>query len=268
MIISAFPFFDEIELLKLRIHELRGLVSKFVLVESTRTFQGREKPLWGSLARENGQIPKDWPVEIVTVDLPEHAESPWDRERVTKEAVIDAACAACTSPNDILIIGDADEVPRASALTPAVIGLVGVEIRRLDMRMYYYYLDNWVTIPWACCFAGPMRLIREDRWRARGNELYPVISRAGWHWSYLGGAQAIWRKVNAYSHTETVEHNPDLSEAAIAERLALGRDPFKREDFTCWRESLGNLPEYVRDNRHRLRDEGFFREKYPGSSRE
>ena len=46
MIYDCFPFFNELELLEMRLHELSGVVDKFVLVEATRTFTNKPKPLY------------------------------------------------------------------------------------------------------------------------------------------------------------------------------------------------------------------------------
>jgi beta-1,4-mannosyl-glycoprotein beta-1,4-N-acetylglucosaminyltransferase len=42
---TVFWFFDELELLDLRLHELADVVDRFVLVEATTTFSGAAKPL-------------------------------------------------------------------------------------------------------------------------------------------------------------------------------------------------------------------------------
>jgi hypothetical protein len=41
MIYDCFTFFNELELLELRLHELAGVVDKFVLVEATQTHSSR-----------------------------------------------------------------------------------------------------------------------------------------------------------------------------------------------------------------------------------
>ena len=46
MIYDTFMFFNELELLELRLNELNGVVDKFVLVEATRTFTNKPKPLY------------------------------------------------------------------------------------------------------------------------------------------------------------------------------------------------------------------------------
>ncbi|MBW2533223.1 MAG: glycosyl transferase GT17 family protein, partial [Deltaproteobacteria bacterium] len=43
MIYDCFPFFNELDLLKIRLEELRPVVDRFVLVEATRTFGGAVK---------------------------------------------------------------------------------------------------------------------------------------------------------------------------------------------------------------------------------
>ena len=45
MITDAFMFFNELELLEIRLHELSSVVDRFVLVEARETFSFRPKPL-------------------------------------------------------------------------------------------------------------------------------------------------------------------------------------------------------------------------------
>ena len=48
MIIDSFPFFNEIDLLDLRLNYLNNYVDKFILVEGTKSHQGKEKKLFSS----------------------------------------------------------------------------------------------------------------------------------------------------------------------------------------------------------------------------
>src|SRR5712664_401344 len=45
-IIDGTIFYNELELLEIRLFELEPVVDKFVLVEGTHTMQGKEKPLY------------------------------------------------------------------------------------------------------------------------------------------------------------------------------------------------------------------------------
>ena len=49
MIYDCFCFFNELDLLEIRLNELNPVVDKFVLVEATMTHNGDKKPLslWG-----------------------------------------------------------------------------------------------------------------------------------------------------------------------------------------------------------------------------
>ena len=46
MIYDCFPFFNELDLLEIRLNILDPIVDKFVLVESTQTFNRQPKPLY------------------------------------------------------------------------------------------------------------------------------------------------------------------------------------------------------------------------------
>ena len=43
MVYDCFQFFNELDILKLRMHVLNDVVDKFVISEATVTFSGREK---------------------------------------------------------------------------------------------------------------------------------------------------------------------------------------------------------------------------------
>ena len=45
MIYDCFQFFNELDILKLRLHVMDPLVDKFVISEATETFSGIKKPL-------------------------------------------------------------------------------------------------------------------------------------------------------------------------------------------------------------------------------
>ena len=52
MIYDGFMFFNELELLEIRLHELSDVVDRFILVESPITHSGKHKPLYFAAARE------------------------------------------------------------------------------------------------------------------------------------------------------------------------------------------------------------------------
>ena len=52
-IIDTFPFFNELDILEIRLRELSGVVAKFVLVESAQTHSGKPKDLLFEQNSEN-----------------------------------------------------------------------------------------------------------------------------------------------------------------------------------------------------------------------
>jgi beta-1,4-mannosyl-glycoprotein beta-1,4-N-acetylglucosaminyltransferase len=66
---DCFTFFNELELLEIRLNELNSVVDKFVLVEALKTHQGKEKPLY---YEENKQKFKEFHDKVIhiIVDFP------------------------------------------------------------------------------------------------------------------------------------------------------------------------------------------------------
>ena len=80
VIINIFPFFDELDLLEIRLHELAGIVNRFVLVESTKTFTYRDKPLYYAENRERYR--QWWPqIDHYVIDNMSPSGDCWGRER-------------------------------------------------------------------------------------------------------------------------------------------------------------------------------------------
>ena len=52
-VIDCFPFFNELELLEIRLNELDPVVDQFVLIEATRTHQKKPKSLIYNENKEN-----------------------------------------------------------------------------------------------------------------------------------------------------------------------------------------------------------------------
>lgn len=71
MIYDCFTFFNELELLELRLHELADVVDKFVLVEATKTHSNKSKPLYYWENRSRFGEFHDKIIHIIVDDLPD-----------------------------------------------------------------------------------------------------------------------------------------------------------------------------------------------------
>src|ERR1022692_3538362 len=85
MIYDCFTFFDELELLELRLHELGDVVDKFVWVEATKTHSNKSKPLHYQENRVLFQAFHDQIIHVVVDDMPDSNDS-WVLENFQRNA--------------------------------------------------------------------------------------------------------------------------------------------------------------------------------------
>ena len=64
MVYDCFQFFNELDILKLRLHIMDSFVDKFVISEATETFSGLKKPLY---YEENKEMFKEFEHKIIHV---------------------------------------------------------------------------------------------------------------------------------------------------------------------------------------------------------
>ena len=68
---DCFTFFNEFELLEIRLNELDSVVDKFVLVEASKTHQGKEKPLFYNENKDRFKKFQDKIIHVI-VDFPDN----------------------------------------------------------------------------------------------------------------------------------------------------------------------------------------------------
>ena len=214
-IYDCFPFFNELEILDIRLHELYDHVDKFVLVESVETFSGNPKPLYYQENRERYQKFSD---KIIHVVLEEriNTSDPWVREKFQRNQIM-RGLKDCSS-DDIILISDVDELVRGSAIEKIVYALYQERqsVVVCEQPMYKCYLNlRHVLDPWegtcATTFQYLMKTCPEDIRMGRNKLfikereyriLYPVIPQAGWHFTYMGGFEYYVKKLESFSHQE------------------------------------------------------------------
>lgn len=192
---DIFPFFNELDLLECRLVELsESHVYRHILIEAPTTFQGDPKPLYFMENRERFAPWADRIVHVVTGKIP--GISPWIREAIQREYAAEGLKDA--SPEDIVMLGDVDEIPRGSCVR------ADMETETvLSMSAHMFAVDWLHPDPWRGTVVAPLK---------RGLKSFQVLRDmrnywtpqpdSGWHFSFLGGAQAIREKVNAFSHPE------------------------------------------------------------------
>ena len=246
MIIDCFPFFDELDLLEIRLNELKDVVDVFVLTESPYTFTGIEKPLYFN---DNKKRFKGFNI-IHTVYRPSGKYHPTVFEKHQKQFNLDSAFDTIFKAGDIIIQGDCDEIPKASVVKEAIKDKSWKSIR-LRMSLFYYYL-NCRELPTKRVWKNS-RLLRPDGWfeyNAKQNDKTDqVLWNSGWHFSFLGDVQ---KKIEAWGHANeynkppfnTPEHIEKCKEQGLDLVMRKGRRAINFEFV----EDLNYLPQYVLDN--------------------
>jgi beta-1,4-mannosyl-glycoprotein beta-1,4-N-acetylglucosaminyltransferase len=281
MLYDCFPFFNELDLLEIRLHVLDPVVDRFVLVEATRTHQGKEKPLYFA---ENRERYRDFLHKITHVVVDDYPPNPqndaWVFENHQRNCIA-RGLAGC-APDDVLLISDADEIPDPRAVL-AERAAPGVKIFR--QRMFCYFLNcvnateiaggrpygwngtvmirygdirgdiqelrtlsvrllRWFLPSWKRRLRWRWRLWRELRRQGRAVRF---VENGGWHFTYLGGAPRIVEKLEAFAHSEYNRAEfKDLEKLEAA--LRGGADLFGRDFHYAFVPIDDSYPAWLREN--------------------
>ncbi len=284
MIHDCFTFFNELDLLELRLNTLDPVVDRFVLVEATLTYQGRPKPLHYAENRDRFAAFHHKIEHVVVDQYPANiGADAWVIEKHQRNCI--AIGLKNTAPGDQVMIGDVDEIPHPGKVREAA-ALRGVRIFR--QRMFYYYLNCLNATEAggrAYAWSGTVMVNAEDingpiqRYRdfsmLMANYFHPkfinrmywnlrlarermrygwrptFILDGGWHFSYLGGVDRIIEKIESFSHVEY--NNPAYKDRArIEAAIARGEDIFGRDFRYRFVPLDDSYPQYVLAHRDRF----------------
>ena len=107
---DCFTFFNELDLLDIRLHELDPVVDYFVIVEATKTHSGQPKPLMFSQNRHNYAAFSNKIIHVVVDDMPPVIDGDrWPLENHQRRCIARGLTACCG--RDIIAISDLDEIP-------------------------------------------------------------------------------------------------------------------------------------------------------------
>ncbi len=194
---DVFLFFDELDLLELRLSTLDDVVDVFVLVEGAWTFSGKQKPLY---FHKNKRRFKRWLPKIrhIVIDKLLETDNPWEREAQARDRMINGLYDA--RPDDLIFQSDCDEIWRPE-----------LRLERLDETLVtifdhdgFYYFLNARRVPHE--YLMNTRRVRMRDWIGGQNlrECFTgsVVENGGWHFSYVGDVERIIKKLESFSHTE------------------------------------------------------------------
>lgn len=245
MIYDCFLFFNELELLELRLQTLNSVVDCFVLVESNTTFTGESKELY---FKNNMDNYKDFLHKIIYISVldspcPTSIDNSWNVEYFQRNAIYQGM--SCAYQNDKIIISDVDEIPHPDSIIKYkdCNNIVG-----FPMSLYYYYINCKQKQTWYGSVMAPFGYINSPQQIRNMRSFCPIVAQdIGWHFSFLGGAQRIYDKLNAFSPDANNKDKKVINKQHIEECLLRGDDLFFRTDEEFKKEFVQLDSTYPKD---------------------
>ena len=230
-IYDCFTFYNELDLLDLRLEQLYDWVDHFVIVEATSTFQNQPKPLY---LKDNWSRYEKYQDKIIHVVADLKDTDPWQNERHQRDSIMQGLVDA--SPHDIAIISDVDEFIRPEAIAQmrnSSALVFGLRVPYFNFKFNYMLVNDpeaycvWATASRVEHLAGPEDM-RRSRWTLNqfpynyNDGTVQLIEHAGWHFTYLGNDEFIRTKIKSFAHSElnTVEV---LGSIDVEQCIAQGR---------------------------------------------
>ena len=261
-IIDAFTFFNELDLLKIRLDLLYDHVDTFLICESNITHSGKVKKYY---FLENREQFKKWEDKIVLLQYepdiskydfsrPDNLDNPYSAPWKVETGQRNHLSTYLTQQNseDIAFICDVDEIWQPNLAKSLREKEISLESARLEMLLHFYFLNcrgiGLQNSKWIHPFYSKIALIQQDQdlSKKRVYENMQIITNAGWHFSFLGGAKKVSEKISAFAHQET--NTIEINDLEHLERcINLGIDHQNRPGFEwqflpidCYPEELRN----------------------------
>lgn len=194
-------FHDELDILEMRLTELYNAVDGFVIIEADVTHQDNKKPSYLKDNWERFSAFHDKLIPVWATGLPTLAENndPWAREHAQREWARVGLNDIGAGPDDVVLHSDVDEIPTAiAARNVRPQGFVSFE-----QRGHFFAIDWLYPQPWYGTVAGRAGKIPSFGAMRDIRNVCPIkLPNAGWHFSWLGGADAARKKLGAFCHPE------------------------------------------------------------------
>ena len=286
MIYDAFLFFNELDLLDLRLNILSPVVDRFVISESRLTFSGKPKPLYfyenrqrfsQFLDRIDHHVVDDDPDDFTNLDARiaaadistakgratwhalarlkesthfEKTEKHWGRDFYQREILL-RALSHCRD-EDLILVSDLDEIPNPQSVIQLKKNYSPSQLYVFRQSLFYYFVNCFKEEIWHGTRACSYRRLRNhspNYDRMHWKDHATVVENAGWHFSFLGGADRIRTKIECYGHQEL---NTDAIKARVEQHLANNTDLFGRvEKIRTIPITPEYLPEFLVNNIHK-----------------
>ena len=257
MIIDSFLFFQELDLLEIRLEYLYPLVDHFIIIEARQSFKGNAKDyifekninryekyldkiihykvedthfsyneLIDFLEESNSNVKKTISKFIKKHDYYDKNNLSYILDSYHRECIHIALEQKCKD-SDIVLLSDLDEIPSFKIIKDFKKG------KKLDgptvfiQHEFQYFLNNYAKSDWHGTIASPFSLIKKYSLNELRNNTkkLPSIINAGYHFTSIGNKQAIINKIESWGHQE---FNNEIIKKNLEENIKNGKDIFYR----------------------------------------
>ncbi len=275
-IYDCFCFFNELDILELRLNILDPYVDYYVLSEASVTHNGKPKSFYFEENKERFAPFLHKIIHLKVTDTPEQFivlpvnenpitfdqkclndiwgfipltktfnrdnEQHYGRDFFQKES-IRRGLENCAD-EDIIISSDLDEIPNPDVLARLDSFFDHNQFYMFRQDTYYYYLNMLKEKEWYGSRMGTYGRLKHYSYNELRKDKQTIIQDGGWHFSFQGGKESVKKKIESYCH---IDLNTDEIKNSIADNMEKGVDPFFRGKLT--KVPVDNtFPKYLLDN--------------------
>lgn len=272
-VIDVFPFFNELDILEIRLNILNPYVDYFILSEATKTFSGLDKPLFYQENKDRFEKFNHKIIHNIVEDTTSPELHPYQRDVFQKDN-IKKVILENTSNDDVIIWSDVDEVPNPEAISDlesyfeqdaifhfaqencmGYLNLVEVGgiIRAMTTDWDYDDRPRWLGTKVFGKSILEKYTLSELRSKQENEKNYRIFP-GGWHWSYVGSEglsveERVLKKIECAAHSEL---NNDQIKQNVA-RVKDNKDPLGRDYAIYQIVPVDNsYPQYILDNKEKF----------------
>lgn len=278
-VIDSFSFFNETEILKLRLNYLNEVVDHFIISECNYTHSGKPKPYY--LDHIIGEIDENilkkiirlkYEPDIRNFSFPQLDEfnfntGYWHVERTQRNFITQSLYKF--SPNDIIMISDLDEIPDKKAVMDyknCIENYSEISISKdfcavSKCIMFYYNFHTLVEEEWpGTVFSTVGNAIKNSCTNLYYNRInFFPIENGGWHFSTFGSIERIKTKIQSFAHQE---YNKEkyITEENISNAIQNKRDIYHNHSSNFSNYEFLNFPKELRKHIISLFPEKMYKE--------
>ena len=260
-VIDSFLFFNEIDILKLRLEYLKDVVDYFIVCECNYTYSGKSKPYY--LDQVIDVLDEDVKNKIISlhyepdisnfvfkeIDFYDANSHNWCIERGHRNYINEKL--KYFSPDDLFMLSDVDEIPRKEVIKEIISNRYYLNddfVLTAKSDMFYYNFSTLSNDAWTGTIFTKVKIAIQNECqhlREKRHE-FNSIDNGGWHFSYFGGIDRIRKKIESFSHQE-LNKKKYTSIENIIDCIKNKKDVFQRAhnfndyDFSNFPENLKSI---------------------------